>query len=160
MTEEMEKKQRAQKVYATLCHAIENREWTYDKKEEDLVVQFRVSGDDLPMYFTLVIDEKRQLIRLFSPMTFKMSEEKRMEGAIATSVATNALVDGAFDYNLEDGNICFRMNSCFWGSEIGEDVLQYMIQCAVSTVDDYNDMFQALDKGYLSLEGFIKKVTE
>ena len=160
MSEELEKKERAARVYATLCRAIENREWVYDKKEEDLVVQFRVSGDDLPMYFTLVVDEGRQLIRLFSPMTFKMSEDKRIEGAIATSVATNALVDGAFDYNLEDGNICFRMTSCFWGSEIGEDVLQYMISCATHTVDDYNDMFQALDKGYLTLEAFIKKVNE
>ena len=160
MNEEMEKKIRARKVYDTLCQAIENREWVYDKKEEDLVVQFRVSGDDLPMFFTLAIDEQRQLIRLFSPMTFKISEDKRMEGAIATCVATNALVDGAFDYNLEDGNICFRLNSCFWGSEIGEDVLQYMISCAVATVDDYNDMFQALDKGYLSLEAFINKVNE
>ena len=160
MSEELEKKIRAQKVYATLCQAIENRGWTYDKKEEELVVQFCVSGDDLPMYFTLVIDEQRQLIRLFSPMTFKMSEDKRMEGAIATCVATSALVDGVFDYNLEDGNICFRMNSCFRGSEIGEDVLQYMISCATATVDAYNDMFQALDKGYLSLEGFIKKANE
>ena len=158
MSEELEKKERAQKVYQTLCQAIENREWTYDKKEEDLVVQFRVSGDDLPMFFNLVVDEKRQLIRLFSPMTFRMSEDKRIDGAIATAVATNALVDGAFDYNLENGNICFRMNSCFWGSEIGEDVLQYMISCATFTVDEYNDMFQALDKGYLSLEDFIKKV--
>ena len=52
MSEELEKKERAARVYATLCRAIENREWVYDKKEEDLVVQFRVSGDDLPMYFT------------------------------------------------------------------------------------------------------------
>ena len=44
--------------------------------------------------------------------------------------------------------------------EIGEDVLQYMISCAVATVDEYNDMFQALDKGYLSLEAFINKVNE
>ena len=39
MSEEMEKKIRARKVYDTLCQAIENREWVYDKKDRQKYIQ-------------------------------------------------------------------------------------------------------------------------
>ena len=73
-------------------------------------------------------------------------------GATAVFILESAVIKGLkFNSVWSIGN----------GKQIGiEDVLQYMISCAVATVDDYNDMFQALDKGYLSLEAFINKVNE
>lgn len=151
------KKNLAKEVYNTLCGAIEKREWNYEKDEEKLVVHFGVSGDDIPMQFILVVDEDRQLIRLMSPMPFKMSENKRMEGAIATCVASFGLADGSFDYDLAEGRIVFRMTASFRESVIGEGLFQYMISCACAMVDEYNDQFLAIDKGLMSINDFIAK---
>ena len=145
----------ANNVYKTLCEAIDKREWNYKKDEENLVVFFGVSGDDIPMDFILAVDVERQLIRLMSPMPFKMTESKRMEGAIATCVATYWLADGSFDYDITDGSIIFRMTASFRESIIGEGLLQYMISCSCTMVDEYNDKFLAIDKGLLSITDFI-----
>lgn len=145
----------AKQVYQTLCNAIERREWSFGKDEENLVVHFGVSGEDIPMKFILVVDAQRQLVRLMSPMPFKMSEAKRMEGAIATCVASYGMADGSFDYDLSDGEIVFRMTASFRESLIGEGLFQYMISCSCAMVDQYNDRFFALDKGLLSLADFI-----
>ena len=147
----------AKQVYQTLCEAIERREWNFGKDEERLLVHFGVSGDDIPMQFILIVDAERQLIRLMSPMPFKMSESKRMEGAIATCAATFGMADGSFDYDLSDGTIVFRMTASFRESLIGEGLFQYMFSCSCAMVDKYNDQFLALDKGIMSITDFIAK---
>ena len=147
----------AKQVYQTLCEAIERREWNFGKDEEKLLVHFGVSGDDIPMQFILIVDAERQLIRLMSPMHFKMSESKRMEGAIATCAASFGMADGSFDYDLSDGTIVFRMTASFRESLIGEGLFQYMISCSCAMVDKYNDQFLALDKGIMSITDFIAK---
>ena len=147
----------ARTVFTTLCAAMDHRNWKYSKDEEDLTAHFTVSGDDIPMQFILVIDAKRQLIRLMSPLPFKMSESKRIDGAIATCVASYGLADGSFDYDLSDGQIIFRMTASFRESLIGEELFNYMIDCSCVTVDEYNDKFLAIDKDLLSITDFIEK---
>lgn len=147
----------AKQVYQTLCEAIERREWNFGKDEEKLLVRFGVSGDDIPMQFILIVDAERQLIRLMSPMPFKMSESKRMEGAIATCAASFGMADGSFDYDLSDGTIVFRMTASFRESLIGEGLFQYMISCSCAMVDKYNDQFLAINKGLMSIADFIAR---
>ena len=148
----------AKSVYGTLCAAIDRREWKYEKDEENLIVHFAVSGDDIPMQFNMVVDAERQIVRVASPLPFKMAEDKRMEGAIATCVASFGLAHGNFDYDLSDGTISFRLTSSFRGSLIGEDLFQYMISCSCTVVDEYNDKFLAINKGMLSINDFITSV--
>jgi hypothetical protein len=147
----------AKQVYQTLCDAIERMEWNFGKDEEKLLVHFGVNGDDIPMQFILIVDAERQLIRVMSPLPFKMSESKRMEGAIATCAASFGMADGSFDYDLSDGTIVFRMTASFRESLIGEGLFQYLISCSCAMVDKYNDQFLALDKGIMSITDFIAK---
>jgi len=154
---EEKKMELAKQVYRTLCDAVERREWKFGKDEEKLVVYFGVNGDDIPMQFILAVDADRQLVRLMSPMPYKMSEGKRMEGAIATCVATYGMADGSFDYDLSDGKIVFRMTASFRESTLGEGIFHYMIECTCAMVDKYNEQFLAIDKGLLSITDFIKK---
>lgn len=155
MADEM-KTASALQVYKTLCEAIERRNWTYQKEDDELLVCFGVSGDDIPLRFILVVDVERQLVRLSSPLPFKMGEDKRVEGAIATCAASYGIVDGSFDYDLSDGSIAFRMTASFRESVIGEGLFHYLIDCSCATVDKYNDLFLALSKGIMSIADFIK----
>ena len=149
----------AKKVYNDLCNAIDNRNWNYDKDDDSLSVHFNVSGDDFPMKFLLIVDAERQLIRVMSPMPFQFDEKNRIEGAIATCVATNSLMDGSFDYDISDGSIIFRMTASFRESIIGEGLFQYLISTACVSVDYFNDKFIAIDMGILSIDKFIEQET-
>ncbi len=152
---EVNKAEKARRVYETMCASIENRGWRFSKEEDQLLVRFGVRGEDIPMQFIMVVDEDRQLIRLMSRLPFNMSEDKRIEGAIATCAATNKLANGCFDYDLEKGSITFRMTASYRESEIGEGLFLYMIDCSAGTVDDINDKFYAISIGSLDISGFL-----
>lgn len=151
------KAQVAKEIYNSLCDAIDKIGWKYDKEEDKLLVHFAVSGEDIPMKFIMFVDEDRQLLRLISYMPFKMSEAKRYEGAVAACVSSYGLIDGSFDYDITDGEISFRMVQPFMDGSISESTFMHMISFSCSVVDDYNDRFMALDKGFMSIEEFIQK---
>ena len=62
---------RAKTVFNTICIALDNKDWKYEKNEDDLVITLLVSGDDLPMGIIIAVDADRQLIRLLSPIPSK-----------------------------------------------------------------------------------------
>ena len=147
---------RAKKVYETVCAALDHRGWSYGKEEQELLVHFTVSGDDIPMQMMIFVQEEQELVTVLSPLPFKMSENKRIEGAIATCVASYGMMDGSFDFDMAKGSIAFRLVSSYRDSVLGEGVIQYMISCACAMADQYNDRFLALDKGMISIQEFIK----
>lgn len=150
------KLENAMLAYRTICSALDARDWKYEKDTDKLLVHFGVNSEDLPMDFIIYADADRQLIRLLSFLPFKMSEEKRMVGAIATGAVNWKLADGSFDYDLSDGKIVFRMTASFWESTIGVGLISYLIDCACAMVDKYNDKFLAINKGVLSIQDFLK----
>ena len=146
----------AKTVYADLCAALEKRNWNYQKHEGDLVITFGVSGDDIPMEFVLAVDPELQLLRVFSRLPFTVPEDKRMDLAIATCVASNGIIDGSFDYDIAKGTIVFRLTASFRGSKIGDALFEYLIGCSSVAVDEFNDKFLALCKGLIDINDFIK----
>lgn len=150
--------ERAKKVYADLCAALDNRNWKYSKREDDLVVTFGVSGDDIPMDFVLAVDADRQLLRLFSRFPFNVQEDHRMDLAIATCAANYKLADGSFDYDLTTGRISFRLTASFRESMIGEGLFNYMVDCSCHTVDRYNDKFLRVSNGTVSIGDFLSSL--
>lgn len=150
------KQARGKEMYQIVCDALDARDWRYGKDEEKLLVHYGVNGDDIPMDFILYVDAERQLIRLMSPMKMKMSEDKRVEGAIATCVASYGMADGCFDYDMTEGRIVFRLVASYRESRIGQGLIQYMISCAIAMVDHYNHQFLALDKGMIDIQKFME----
>lgn len=147
----------ARSVYERMCAALDANNWSYDKDEENLAVHFGLSGEDVPMRFILYVDAARQLLRLTSPLPFKMNEDKRLDGAIATVAASYGLVDGSFDYDINDGMICFRMTVAYRDDQLSEELFNYMIACSGAMVEEYNDRFLALNKGFIQVTDFIKR---
>lgn len=154
---EQQRSKNTDAVFKTLCETLDDRHWKYDKHPEDSVVHFTVGGDDIPMEFVVYIDSEKELVRMMSQLPFAFSEEKRIEGAIATCQATYKLADGSFDYDFKTGRVLFRLTSSFRGSLISKELIAYMIDCSCYTVDEYNDKFLMIDKGVLAIEDFFKK---
>ena len=146
----------AQSVYETACRALDARDWKYTRHDEDLVISCGARGEDLPMDLLIVVNPRAQVVSVISPMPFKISEDKRVDGALAVCVANYGFVDGTFGYDIRDGEIRFRIVSSFRESILSEELINYMIVLAASTVDDYNDKFLAVSSGIMSIEQFIE----
>lgn len=148
---------KAQSVFKSLCEMLDEKELRYEKHEEDLVVNFYMSGDDIPMQFIISVDAKREMIRFLSPIPVTFEGEKKVEGAIATCQANYRLADGSFDYDFKQGKVLFRMTASYIDSLISKALFEYMLLAATFAVDEYNDKLFMLAKGKLPIEEFFVK---
>lgn len=155
---DQEKLARAREVYDQIGRVLEKRNWHFSKREVQgqLIIDLEVNGDDIPLQMVLIVDPGRQMIKVWSPFLFKMSEDKRMDGAIAACVASYGLVDGSFDYDISNGKIMFRLTASFIGSTVSDAMIEYLVDISCSIVDAYNDKFFALEKGMLSISEFVE----
>lgn len=147
---------RAKETYSTLCNMLDNKNWHYEKMEEDLIIKSGVKGDDLPIDFIMRVNPRNEVVSFISWLPFKADESKRIDMALAVCVANYGLVDGSFDYDLSDGTLMFRLTSSYKESILSEALLEYMLLVAAGTVDQYNDKFFMISKGALSIEKFIE----
>lgn len=155
---EVNKTDYAKKVFATMVKMLDERDWNYEKDEENLVIHSGVKGDDLPVEFIVAVDSEREVVRFLSKLPFAMPEDKRIDGALAVCVANNGMVNGSFDYDINDGEIVFRLTTSFKSeSVLSEDLFEYMIMVSASTVDRYNDKFFMLAKGMMTIQQFIEQ---
>ena len=147
----------ANNIYKSLCEFIKKKGWAFTKDDDNLSVSFGTYGNDLNMNFFIVVDFERELVRLYSPMDYKMSESKLFEGAIMTCIANFELLDGSFDYDVSDGSIAFRMTASYGDELLGETLFDYIISYSIMCVDKYNDIFLAIDKGYTTVYDFLSR---
>lgn len=144
----------AQTVYETLLKTLDSRQWHYDRYDDKLTVTMGVNGDDLPMQLIIEVDADRELIKLLSKLPLTFPEDKRIEGSIVTNIANIRLADGSFDYKFDTGTVYFRQVSSFKNSLIGKGLIDYMIDCACWTIDEYNDKFLMIAKGLMTVQDF------
>ena len=93
--EDSKKLMYAKEAYNTLCRALDNIGWKYNRMEDELKIMFGVGGDDLPMNFLIIIDAERQLVRLLSLLPFKMNSDKRVDGACSICKSSTLLLSSA-----------------------------------------------------------------
>ena len=147
----------AMRAYATIIAMMDNDNLKYSRDDENLHIELGFNTDDLDVKIKFVIDEERELVRIFSFLPFKFPEDKRVEGAVATCVANHGMVNGSFDYDFSDGELLFKLVNSYKGDCFSEEAARYMLGVAVSTVDNYNDRFFALAKGLMTLKDFVDK---
>ena len=148
---------KARDVFDGIVSMLDTRDWKYEKFEDDLLIRSGIKGDDLPVEFILFVKPQNQVVQFISKLPFNIPEDKRVDAAIAVSVANYGLVDGSFDYDINDGEIRYRLTSSYRDSYLSHDLFEYMIMCAASTVDQYNDRFFMLAKGMMTIQQFIEQ---
>ena len=155
-----EKTAQAIRNYNTLCSALDDHNWEYEKDDENFAVFCKVQGDDLPMNITLIVEAERQLFILLSHLNFPIPLDKRLDFAVAVSLINYNLIDGSFDFDIKEGNLYFKMTSSYIDSDIDKEVFYQMLYTSIAVIDEYNDKFLMLSKNYISLATFIKNETE
>ena len=145
----------AKETYDTVCRYFDGKNWSYEKKDEELFASLRVKGDDMPITLNFVVDAERNVLRVTSPMPFKIDMEKVGEFSFALTAVANAIYNGWFIYDIEKGTLVFRVMAPFMGSSLSEEMVEYLLNVAYSTVNNLNDRFHALSKGMITVEQFL-----
>ena len=101
--------------------------------------------------------DSRQVVQVLSPIPCKIPEDKRLDAAVAVSVANYGMINGAFDFDMSDGEIRFRATQSYKGCELTDETIRYLLGVVFLTTDKYNDCFFMLGKGMMSLSDFIEK---
>lgn len=147
---------KAQKMYQTLCDILNDGKVRFEKDDQNLTINFTMTGEDLPMKFFIIINAESELINIFSPIPAKFSSEKLLDGAVAVCQANYTTTYGCFEYDLSNGTILFKMNSSYKDSLISSTVFYALIMVANMCVDKFNDKFLLLAKGLITLETFFQ----
>lgn len=154
MTDEM-KKYKAQQAFDTLCASLDKDNWKYGKKEEEFIVYYNETGDDLTMQCLIMVDAERQVIRFLSTLPVQLSDDKLIEGAVACCIVNSQVAYGSFDLAIPDGRLTYRMTYSFKDSIMGKDFYREMRCFATTVLDKYNDKFVALAEGRLRATDFL-----
>ena len=149
------------KNYDVVISALKNKNWLVDedRDKKELLARYDYE-DDFPMGFLMWTVPSLDIIKYVLPFSFKISEEKRLDAAVAVSVANYALVNGSFDYNIKDGSIEFRMGVSCFDCVYSEDFFIDLFECGRWLVNKYIKKFYDLSEGTLTLKEFIESENE
>ena len=150
----------AKEVYEAFKSHLTRNNIRFDPHDDDLVITMTVTGEDLPQPTIIRVMESRDVVQILSPLPSKIPEDKRVDGAIAVSVANYGIINGSFDYDMEDGEVRFRVAQSYRGIVMNDDMIRYLLSITFSTTDTYNDRFFMFGKGLMTLEQFIEKEKE
>ena len=155
MANEEIKAARAKKAYSDLCTHLDAIGLKYTRHDDDKVITLVMHGDDLPIEMLLAVREQHEVIHLLSYLHPNAPEDKRVEVAVAVNVANYGLVFGSFDYDLSDGEICWRAALPYCDSAITKEQVNYLVMASAAAIDRYNARFLMLNKGMMTMEQFI-----
>lgn len=136
----MSKEDRARTMYGTICQTMDDMDWRYTKKEDDAnlyVTTASKGGNCDVIYVNIAVGIKNSSIYVYSPMTFKVPQERRDDVALAITRINWTMLNGCFDMNYADGYLSFKVADFFLDSILGSEVVKYMILVVCSMVDKH-----------------------
>ena len=151
---------KAQEVYENLCTTLSEADLKYEREDEELKIVFTLYGEDIPMKFVVYINPAQYCIRLISWLPFEIVEAKMVDAAVVTCAINQQLGMGTFMFDIADGSVGFKLVQSYMDSEIGKDLLLFMISISQHIVDRYNDKYLMLSKGNLSLKDFLAEINQ
>lgn len=143
----------AERAYRAVIDAINKIGLKYGEGG-DMSVSFSMSGDDLNMDFLIAIDAERGIVRLLSPMPYRIPKERRVDSAVVIAQINYKIINGFFEYDIEGGTVMYKMNVCYRDSLISSEAIEYMILYAAETVEKNNDALFLFGKGALDFGDF------
>lgn len=145
----------AKTVYESICVVLDSMNIKYKRVDDDLVLLISHRGEDMNHDLIFIVNAEKEVIQMYEKLPFGIDEDRVSDVARAICLVNNTLLLGGFNFNLND-SITYEITQLFSGSLIGEDTIRKMMLALVFTVEEYDDKFMALNKGYLKPEDFLK----
>ena len=144
-------------VLEGICKSLREIGFDFELNDENARIYFEYKGEDFNTKFIIRVDEMAELIYVYSYLPFSVPQEKMYEMAVAVCVASNNLVDGYFDLDMESGDIMFKMTISFKSSKVGESVGAQIGFIAPLIVEANDDSLYDLASGKIDLPQFLAK---
>ncbi len=148
---------RAREVYAIICQALDEIKTPYTKNENEFSAQLNLTGRNRSVNANICVDYENELVTLVSPLPTKIPKDRYFEGAVAINAVNFIVQDGGFTYNIENGEVAFRLNCSYNSREITKELVVYILTCSFMTVDTLNSKLDKLVKGETELETFVSQ---
>ena len=140
-------------IYNSICSVLDKMNIKYNKIEDKLVIVFGYKGQDMNHDLLIAVNANQEAIQLIERLPYSIDPEKAADVAMAICYVNNRLLSGKFTYDMKE-TLSFEMTQLYSGSLIGEATLQRMLLALIHTVEEFDDKFMALNKGYLKAEDF------
>ena len=149
---------RTKEVFDTICEMIEDNNWRYQKDEEAMKISIGFDTDDLDIRMHFYVEAQVQKVTMLSCLPFTVNSDKVDDCALAACEANYNLKDGDFLYDFDNNAIFFKLTTSYRGSLISKSLMDGFLDFAYAVLDFYNDKFQAVNDGQISLEDFAKSL--
>ncbi len=146
----------ARRVFKTACSVFDEKNFAYEKDEDELSISCTMKGDDLPVNINIQIQPRSYSVVVYSAMPYRILPDAKEKIAVAVSVVNWDLPDGNFDYDYKDESIMFRTSLCYKDSLISKEAFDYMIQIVCLSADEYNDKFLLIAKSDMTLDQIVE----
>lgn len=143
-------------VYNSLCEAMQDMEFSFDKKEEELLILSGAQGEDLPMPFMVRVSDERQIVSFVSVIPVEIKESMQKNVIVALNEINMYLLDGCFAYDVAQSHVIFRSALTYRDALIGKGALKQMIMLSLSAVEAYNDKIQKIIENEMTIPEIIE----
>ena len=146
-------------IYESVCSTLDRMDLKYNRHDDDLVIHLGYRGDDLNHDLLIIVNPKQEVIQFVERLPITVDTEKAIDIALAVCLVNDSILIGEFTYGLGK-DLEYKINHAYTGSLVGEDTIERMIRTIAFTVEEYDDKFLALNKGYIQFSDFVKKEEE
>lgn len=146
----------SKQIFNSLCEVMQDIDFSYDKKEDELVILSGAQGKDLPMSFMLRVSDERQIVSFVSVIPVDVHKKMLNNVIIALNEINMYLLDGCFAYDTKQSRIVFRSALTYKDAMIGKGALKRMVILSLSAVDTFNGKLQKIVEKEMSVQEIIE----
>lgn len=146
----------SKQIFNSLCEVMQDIDFSYDKKEDELVILSGAQGKDLPMSFMLRVSDERQIVSFVSVIPVEVPQKMLNNVIIALNEINMYLLDGCFAYDTSQSHIVFRSALTYKDAMIGKGALKRMVILSLSRVDTFNGKLQKIVEKEMSVQEIIE----
>lgn len=148
--------EQSKQIYNSLCEVMQDIHFSYDKKEEELVILSGAQGKDLPISVMLRVSDEGQIVSFVSVIPVNVHKKMLNNVIIALNEINMYLLDGCFAYDTRQSRIVFRSALTYRDAQIGKGALKRMILLSLSAVDSFNGKLQKIVEKEMSVQEIIE----
>lgn len=146
----------SKQIFNSLCEVMQDINFSYDKKEDELVILSGAQGKELPMSFMLRVSDEKQIVSLVAVIPVAVPQKMLNNALIALNEINMYLVDGCFAYDTSQSHIVFRSALIYRDAQIAKGALEQMVKWSLSTVETFNGKLQKIVEKEMSVQEIIE----
>ncbi|MCH5350629.1 MAG: YbjN domain-containing protein [Clostridiales bacterium] len=152
-------KRAAQREFDSVCAALTERGWDYDKDKENYSLGFLSDGKEMRFSITVKINPELKVVSVYVILPFLAPKDKEGQLAVALALINDEVVHGNFEYDGAAERVIFRASTSYLDSSLDKDVYFYLIAAAFSTADSAAATIKAMCDSAASPEQVLAAVT-